>query len=145
MAVDRGFIEKNAAQTQRIRDLVAGLSEDQFQRQVGEHWTVAVALAHLAFWDRRVLTTLDLTEKAGKLVAPTIDVVVNDVSLPLWHAIPAQEAARLAIENAEALDKRLENYPPALLEEVAAFNPRYLDRALHRAEHLDEVDEVLKS
>ena len=69
---------------------------------------------------------------------------VNDVSLPFWAAIPPQAAARLAIETAEAVDKRLENYPPHLLDLVQDEYKRYLFRANHRNEHLDEAEAALK-
>ena len=54
------------------------------------------------------------------------------------------EAARIAIETAEALDARLESYSPTLLDEILAYNPRWVIRALHRGEHLDQVDAALK-
>ena len=111
---------------------------------VGEHWTVGIALAHLAFWDRRVIYVLDMTERDGKLFVPEIDIFVNDLSLPLWAAIPPRQAGRIAIEAAEALDARLEGFPPALLEEIYAHNPRWVERARHRGDHLDEVDAALK-
>jgi hypothetical protein len=145
MTIDRSFVELNRAATARIRDLAARLSDDDLQRRVGEHWTVAVALAHLAFWDGRVLAVLDLTEREGKVSAPGIDVIVNDISLPLWSAIPPREAARIAIDTAEKLDKRLEALSPALLEQVGTYNMRYVMRTLHRNEHLDEVDRALKA
>lgn len=144
MPMDRSFVELNRNSTKRIRDLVAKLSEKDMQKRVGEHWTVAITLAHLVFWDRRVMLVLDKTEKDGKLYAPEIDIVVNDLALPLWAAIPPREAARLAIETAETLDARLEKYSLALLEQVYNFNKRYVVRALHRGEHLDEVDAALK-
>ncbi len=145
MTLDRSFIEQNRASTNRIRALAARLTDAEMQHRVGEHWTVAIALAHLAFWDRRVMYVLDMTERDGKLFIPEIDVFVNDLSLPLWAAIPPRQAARLAIENAEQLDKRLENYSPALLDEIYTYNKRWVMRALHRGEHLDEVDKALKS
>ena len=144
MATDRSFVERNRAATNRLRTLVASLSDDQMQQAVGEHWTVSVALAHLAFWDGRVLATLDVSEKAGKLTPPDIDIIVNDISLPLWKVIPPRAAARVAIETAEKLDQRLEGLSQDWVEQVAAFNMRYLVRALHRNEHLDEVDAALK-
>jgi hypothetical protein len=88
---------------------------------------------------------LDMTERDGKLFIPEIDIFVNDLSLPLWAAIPSREAARIAIETSEMLDKRLESYPPALLEEIHTYNKRWVVRALHRGNHLDEVDAALKS
>ncbi|WP_423224635.1 DinB family protein [Candidatus Amarolinea aalborgensis] len=144
MTLDRSFVERNRASTDRIRALAARLSDVEMQHPVGEHWTVAIALAHLAFWDRRVLYVLDMTERDGALFIPQIDIFVNDLSLPLWAAIPPRAAAQIAIETAEALDARLESYPAALLEEIHAYNQRWVVRALHRNEHLDEVDAALK-
>jgi len=143
MTLDRSYIELNRASTHRIRDLAARLSDEEMQHPVGEHWTVAIALAHLAWWDRRVMYVLDMTERNGKLFVPEIDIFVNDLSLPLWAAIPPRAAARIAIETSETLDKRLEDYPPTLLEEIYAYNKRWVVRALHRGEHLDEVDAAL--
>jgi len=91
-----------------------------------------------------VMYVLDMTAKDGKLFIPEIDVFVNDLSLPLWAAIPPREAARIAIETAEYLDQQLEGYPPLLLEEIYNYNKRWVIRALHRNEHLDEVDAALK-
>jgi hypothetical protein len=145
MTLDRSFVELNRASTQRIRDLAARLSDEELQHPVGQHWTVAIVFAHLAFWDRRVMYVLDMTEHDGKLFIPEIDIFVNDLSLPLWAAIPPREAARIAIETAETLDKRLEEYSPALLEEIFAYNKRWIIRALHRGEHLDEAEAALKS
>ena len=88
MSIDRTFVELNRASTNRIRDLVARLSDAQLHQRVGEHWTVAIALAHIAFWDRRVMLVLDRTEQDGKLFKGEIDVLVNDASLPMWAAIP---------------------------------------------------------
>jgi hypothetical protein len=143
--MDRAFVELNRASTRRIRNLAARLSDEEMQHRVGEHWTVAIALAHLAWWDRRIMYVLDMTERDGKLFIPEIDIFVNDLSLPLWAAIPPREAARIAIETSETLDKRLEAYPRALLEEIYNYNKRWVIRALHRGEHLDEVDAALKS
>ena len=143
MTLDRSFVEFNRASTDRIRVLAASLTDEEMQHPVGEHWTVGIVLAHLAWWDRRVMYVLDMTERNGELFVPEIDIVVNDLSLPLWAAVPPCEAARIAIESAETLDQRLESYPPALLEEIYAYNKRWVVRALHRGEHLDEVDAAL--
>ena len=145
MTLDRTFIELNRASTGRIRALAARLTDEEMQTKVGEHWTVGIVFAHLAWWDRRVMYVLDMTEKDGKLFIPEIDIFVNDLSLPLWAAIPPRAAAQIAIETSETLDKRLEDYSPELLEEIYNYNKRWVIRALHRGEHLDEADEALKS
>jgi hypothetical protein len=143
MPLDQSFIEQNRVSTNRIRSLISRLTDQQLQHPVGEHWTVAIALAHIAFWDRRMSALLDKTEQAGKLVIPPADIYLNDVSLPFWAALPPREAARIAIESAESVDQRLESYPPALLEEIQASSERWLLRAWHRNRHLDEVDAAL--
>jgi hypothetical protein len=90
------------------------------------------------------LYVLDKTEQDGKVFIPEIDIFVNDLSLPLWAAIPPRAAAQIAIETSEELDKRLQGFPPGLLEQVYAANRRYVVRALHRDEHLDEAEAALK-
>jgi hypothetical protein len=134
MSLDPTYKDLNRAST---------LTDEEMQTRVGAHWTVSIALAHLAFWDRRVLCVLDMTTKEGKLSMPQIDIVVNDLSLPFWAAIPPREAVRLAVETAEELDRRLEEYPQDLLEEIYNFNQRWVIRSIHRDGHLDEVDAAL--
>ena len=87
---------------------------------------------------------LDMTKRDGKVFVPNLDILVNDLSLPLWKAIPPREAARLCIESAEESDRRLEEYDRDLLEKIYEYNKRWVVRALHRNEHLDEVDAALK-
>ena len=144
MPLDPSYKDLNHASSERIKKLAASLTDEEMQTRVGEHWTVSIALAHIAFWDRRVIHLLDETAKSGKLFAPEIDIVVNDLSLPLWEVIPPREAARIAVETSEELDQRLEEYPQDLLEEIFNYNKRWVVRALHRNEHLDEVDAALK-
>jgi len=145
MTLDRSFSELNRASTERIRALAMRLTDEEMQTKVGEHWTVGIVFAHLAWWDRRMMYVLDMTEKDGKLFIPEIDIFVNDLSLPLWAAIPPRAAAQIAIETSETLDRRLEDFSPELLEEIYNYNKRGVIRALHRGEHLDEADAALKS
>jgi hypothetical protein len=144
MSFNTNYKDLNRTSTERIKKY-ANLTDAEMQTRVGEHWTVAMAFVHLGFWDRRVLYALDRTEQEGRLYIPEIEIAVNDLSLAFWAAIPAKDALRLAIENSEAVDKRLENYPQNLLEEVHNHNERWVVRALHRNEHLDEVDAALKA
>ena len=142
MPVDAAVHGANAAATGRMRAM-ARLTDAELATPVGEHWTVAVALAHLAFWDRRVLLVLEGTERAGAVEAREIDISVNDVTLPAWSAIPPRDTVRLAIESAETLDARLAAYPAELLAAVEATNARWVRRSIHRNLHLDEVEAAL--
>ncbi len=139
---DDAIAMANRAATERIRALGA-LSDEAMATPVGEHWTVSVALAHLAFWDLRALDVLERTERAGTVDAPDVDAVVNDLALPSWSAIPPREAFRLAVEAAEAMDAKVAAYPPGLVAAVEAVNERWIRRSLHRDPHLDEVDRAL--
>jgi hypothetical protein len=143
MPVDRSFVALNRAATQRMRALAARLSDEELQHPVGRHWTVAIVFAHLTFLDRRALYVLDATQRAGRVVNPDYGIFVNDLSLPFWAAIPPRHAVRLALETAGALDQRLETYPPDLLELIHEEYKRYVFRAYHRGEHLDEAEAAL--
>ncbi|MBL8089159.1 MAG: maleylpyruvate isomerase N-terminal domain-containing protein [Anaerolineales bacterium] len=145
MPLDPKYNQLNRESTERIKKLAASLTDEQMQTKVGEHWTVAIALVHLAFWDRRVLATLEETAKNKKLSVIEVETVVNDLSLPIWETVPAKDAVKLAIETAEKLDNQLENFPKDLLEEMYEHNKRLVVRALHRNEHLDEVEAALKN
>lgn len=145
MPVDRSFVELNRAATRRLRALAERLSDADLQTPVGKHWTIGVVFAHLAFLDRRALYVLDASERAGAVINPAFDIFVNDLALPLWSAIPPREAVRICLETADAIDQRLETYPPDLLELIRDEYPRYLFRAYHRNEHLAEVDAALGS
>ncbi|NTV65348.1 MAG: hypothetical protein HGA65_17700 [Oscillochloris sp.] len=145
MSVDQSFREQNRTSTERIRLLVAHLSDEQLLQPVGAHWTIATTLIHIAFWDRRVLDILNRSEQEGTLITPTIDVVVNDFALPFWAAILPRTAAQLAIDAAATLDARLEACHPALLADLYARNERWVNRAIHRGQHLDEIDRVLSA
>lgn len=144
MPLDPNYNQLNRESTQRIKKIDSNLTDQQMQTRVGEHWTVAIAFVHLAFWDRRVLATLEQTSKNGKLSVVEVETIVNDLSLPIWETVPAKEAIKLAIEAAEELDNQLETFPKDLLEEMYNHNKRLVVRALHRNEHLDEVEAALE-
>jgi hypothetical protein len=145
MTLDPSFVQLNRAATERLRRLVNGLTDEQLQTRMGEHWTIAICMAHFTFWERRVMYVLEKSKAAGKVVSPDIDIFVNDLSLPLWAAIPPREAARIAVESADACDKQLEAYPRDLLEQIYEDRKRTVVRALHRNEHLDQIDQALKA
>src|SRR5207249_3880858 len=114
MTLDLSFVAENRASTERLRALAGRLSDAQLQHPLGPQWTVAIALAHIAFWERRALLALDLTERDNAVNWPALDIFVNDLSLPVWASLPPRTAANLVVEAAAALDARLEAFPPAL-------------------------------
>ena len=49
--IDRPYIDANVEATAALGDLIASLSPEDLAADLGEGWTVPMALAHLAFWD----------------------------------------------------------------------------------------------
>ena len=62
MPLDPTYKEQNRASKERIRKLAERLTDAEMQTKVGEHWTVGIVFAHIAWWDRRVMYVLDMTE-----------------------------------------------------------------------------------
>jgi len=145
--VDRSYIAENAAELRRLRALVERLSEADLVRPTPGGWTVAASLAHVAFWDQRILFWLDRWEH-GQAPHPIegADVDwINDAGKPLCLALPPRVAARLAVEIAEALDRKLSALPDdRVAANKAAGEPLSLVRAHHRKTHLDEIERILR-
>lgn len=145
MATDRSFQTRNSQERERLKALVARVSDAELGRGVGHGWTVADTLAHLAFWDLRAVTLLDRFERQGVAPSPVDVDVINDTVHALARAIPPRAVARLAIEAAEAVDRRLEALPDRVLEAIAAAgHPLNVTRHAHRAEHLEEIEQALR-
>jgi len=145
VASDRGFHAKNTQTRERLRALVGRLSDADLTRSVGHGWTVADTLVHLAFWDLRAVRLMDSFEQAGVAPSPADVDVVNDAVHAVGRAVPPRAAARLAVEAAETVDRRIEGLSDRLIEAiVAAGNPFNVTRHMHRAEHLDEIERALR-
>jgi uncharacterized damage-inducible protein DinB len=148
MPADRTYIALNDAARSRLRALVARLSDADLARPMPTGWTVASVLAHLAFWDQRILALLDRWEQSPSTVPRAINEAdvdwVNDATKPLLLAMPPRRAAELTVATAEAVDARVAALPDSLLaRNEAAGGPLLMTRAVHRGEHLDEIEHVL--
>lgn len=146
MPADRSYITENNAQRQRLRALVDRLTDEQLRRPMPAGWTIAGVLAHLAFWDQRVLVLLEHWEQ-GEAPRPhdAEDVDwINDAAKALCLALPPRAAAQLALASADAVDRKVEALSDErLAANVAAGRPLNLIRAQHRREHLDEIENAL--
>ena len=143
--MDTGYNERNWAQTRRLKAL-RRLNEEDLRRPVGEHWTVAIALAYIQYWDGRAVGALEAWRRHGLPLTlwTNGEGMVNDVRLSVWREMAQREALEQAIETAEVLDRIVENLSSPEAEVVSAQRYRVLDRSLHRSEHLDEVDRALR-
>ncbi|OLC36369.1 MAG: hypothetical protein AUH81_08240 [Candidatus Rokubacteria bacterium 13_1_40CM_4_69_5] len=151
MAADRSYVAQNNAQRERLRALVARLKDEDLRRPLPAGWTVAGVLAHLAFWDQRILVLIERWERSGPDLAPhplnRSDVDwINDSAKALCLALLPRAAAQLAMTTAEAVDRKLEAWPDDRVSANAeAGSPINVLRAEHRREHLDEIERALRS
>ena len=107
----------------------------------------AAVLAHAAYWDARAIYWLD---KWAGGTAPTPYVhenveAVNDAAKPLCLALPPRIAADLALRLADEADGRVRALSDAMLAKIRATGgPSFnLSRAIHRREHLDDIERLL--
>ena len=142
--MERPFVAENAKERERLRSLVERLTDKELSLPLGDDWTIAVTLAHLSFWDQRILFLMRKWKKSG--VEPSsIDIdVTNDSLLSLWLALPPRKAANLAISSAEATDRELEEASSDFINEIEGLGEKFrLYSSIHRKLHLDEIEELL--
>ncbi len=147
--MDTSYNERNREQLGRLRALVAGLSDADLTHPLGDGaWTVGATLAHMAYYDTRVLATLEVSLRhrlprywwEGEETTG-----VNRARTPGWRAMPVREAAQQALAAAEAVDALIASLPPEFIAEVMRERPSALERARHRIEHLDEIEHGLRA
>ena len=143
--MERSFVEENAKERERLRALVERLTDKELSLTLENGWTIAVAFAHLAFWDQRSLILMRKWKTDGVAPSPIDMDVTNDSLLPLWLALEPRIAANLAVSSAEAIDREIEESPPEFIAAIENLGERFrLYRSDHRKQHLDQIEELLK-
>lgn len=143
--MDRPFVRENAREYERLRAIVQRATDEELSLPMEEGWTVAAALAHIAFWDKRSLVLMRRWKTAPVGPSPIDQDVTNDALLPLFLAIPPRVAARLAVSCAKAIDLELEGAGDRMIEDIEKLGDRFrLYRCDHRKLHLDRIEAVLK-
>jgi hypothetical protein len=142
--MNRDFVQDNAHSMARLKALVARLTPEQLALPLDDGWTVSAALAHMAFWDRRMLLLIERFQRDGITDSPYDPHVMNDAMKPMLLAIPSRDAARMCIEAAEQVDAAVaalsDEFIQAVKEHGTPFNPH---RSEHRGYHLDDIERAL--
>lgn len=143
------YAQQNAESRRRLEALVNGLSDEDLARTTDYGWTVAALLAHLAFWDQRVLMILRRWQTEGFDPSPIDSQVVNDSLRVISHALEPRAAIRLCLSSAEEVDTTLETLTSDLVSQMeghaAATETQFrMNRSLHRNAHLDDLEALLK-
>jgi hypothetical protein len=146
MGADRSYIAENDRERRRLEALVGKLDDAALSRPMPGGWTVAGVLAHLAFWDQRIPTLIELLERGEKVPEENLIAVewINAAAKPAQLALLPRRAATLAVETARAVDAAVAAMSDELLaKNAAAGSPIKLQRSEHRREHLDEIEQTL--
>jgi hypothetical protein len=144
MPVSPAFAESNRRQTERLRELVARLDSSMLAARLANGWTVAVALAHIAFWDRQRLSLMRRWAAGDWCHGGYDGELFNEVLLPFLETIPPTKAAEMAIKTAEEVDAFLLTVPDEVVTAALARPDRpNLDQGSHQEGHLDDIEKAL--
>src|SRR5215212_125946 len=143
------YARENDESRQRLVMLVQRLSEADMTLSTDYGWTVAALLAHLAFWDQRMIMILRRWKEAGFDPSPIDSAAVNDALRVICHALEPRTADELALSAAEKIDAELETLTPELVKQIeehaeATDTQFRMNRSLHRAGHLKDIEGLLK-
>src|SRR5215218_6932286 len=138
-------VAQNREQLERLRRLIERLNDDDLRRELANGWTIADALAHLAFYDRRAAILLERFAREGVSASPYDYETINAALPHLTRRIPPREITAEVLEAAAAADQAAAATPATLAGEIRRLNEVKLERAEHRGSHLDDIEALLES
>ena len=142
------YARQNEESRRRLETLVRGLSDADLARSTDYGWTVAALLAHLAFWDQRMIMILKRWKEAGLDASPIDAAAVNDSLRVICHVLEPRRAIELCLSSAEAADAELAKLTAEevkrMEEHAAATDTQFrMNRSLHRDGHLNDIETLL--
>lgn len=142
------YAQENAQSYQRMKTLVHKLTDTDLALSTDYGWTVAALLAHLAFWDQRVLVILRRWKESGLDESPIDAMAVNDALKIICHALEPRTAAELSLIAAERIDAELDTLTAEFVKQIeeyieATSTQFRMNRSLHRTGHLDDIEALL--
>ena len=143
------FTTENAESTGRLQALVKRLSVEDFTRTTSYGWTISALLAHLAFWDQRMLVLLRRWQQNGFDPSPVDAQATNDALLPLCTSMEPRTAVELCLTSARLLDAALAALSDDQFEDIrkkaeASATQFRMNRSLHRNDHLNDMAALLE-
>ena len=142
------YARQNDESRRRLQALVGKLSEADLARTTDYGWTVAALLAHLAFWDQRMVVILQRWQADGFDPSPIDAAAVNDALKVICHLLEPRRAMELCLSSAEAADTALAALAPELVQQIEAHAEASetqfrMNRSLHRDGHLKDVEALI--
>jgi Mycothiol maleylpyruvate isomerase N-terminal domain len=142
------YSQENAESYQRLKSLVHRLTDTDLALSTDYGWTIAALLAHLAFWDQRMVVILNRWKESGLDDSPIDSMAVNDALKIICHALEPRTAADLSLSAAERIDAELNTLTPEFVKQIEEHITENsiqfrMNRSLHRAGHLDDIEALL--
>jgi hypothetical protein len=143
------YSEQNAESRRRLEELTQKLTDEDLARATDYGWTVAALLAHLAFWDQRMIVILRRWLEEGLDPSPIDSRAVNDALQVICHALHPRTAVELCLSYAQAVDAEFDaltgEQVTQLEEHAAATATQFrMNRSLHRNAHLNDIEALLR-
>ncbi|MEZ4864217.1 MAG: maleylpyruvate isomerase N-terminal domain-containing protein [Caldilineaceae bacterium] len=138
------FVEENTASRRKLVTLVSHLSDEELALVTPYGWTVAALLAHMAWWDQRVLVLLRRWKEQGVDESPVDSQLINDALKPLCHALEPRAAVQLCLASATETDAEVAATSPELIAQIEAGPTHFrFNRALHRNDHIRDIEALI--
>jgi hypothetical protein len=143
------FVQDNDESRRRLEARLHNLSDQDLARSTEYGWTVAALLAHLAFWDQRMVVILKRWQESGFDSSPIDPAAVNDAIKVLCHAIDPCATIELCLASAQVIDAELAALTPDLVQQIeehcqATSTQFRLNRSLHRNDHLKDIELLMQ-
>jgi Mycothiol maleylpyruvate isomerase N-terminal domain len=134
------YDETNRRSLEDLKTFVERLSDEQLARDLGNGWTPAAELAHIAFWDRRA-TQIAIRVSADETFRNSAENVhvLNDALLPQWKRIAPRDAIAELVEAGTEVNNQMAAADQATVERWLELRTFAVDRSNHRVEHLEEL------
>ena len=146
--IDRSYVEENDRERERMRTLLARMTDHELRQPANDEWTIVASLLHVAYWDERAQWLAGKIERGEAFTAAEVEPEppdwLNDTVRRFLHAIPPRAAAELVIRIAEETDRRVAALPPEKVWPNDKTSLLNAFRSGHRREHLDEIEEALR-
>ncbi len=142
------YAQQNLESRQKLESLVRRLTDTDLALSTDYGWTISALLAHLAFWDQRMLAILQRWKENGFDASPIDSNAVNEALKPICHALEPRIAVDLALVAAEKLDAEFETFSDDFVKQIeehcAGTGTQFrMNRAQHHNEHIKDIEALL--
>ena len=142
--MSNSYVDENADSRGRLAAFIQRLTDEELIHPMEAGWTVSGILAHIAFWDQRAVVLLRKWKQDGIAPSPIDTDIVNEATRKLCLSIPPDIAVQLVLTSALEIDREIEQLDAEALSEVETTGKTVrLNRALHRGEHVAQIERVL--